>query len=430
MRLPWPHITVALTLAAMCGCSGNMGLYVPIDTASTQPTDNPTAAAKAPAARTPTASIDEPITESADFAEPTHPVSAPAASDTGSNPRFASDPAIDEPLRKKFTNGLNLWGELPGQNDDAPRDATLNIRQVSYTREGADFDATITPDGKHLFYASTRHRKTADIYMKSVDGQTVTQFTSDPANDVMPAVSPDGSMVAFCSDRSGNWDIYVKRIEGGKTIQITQDPAHEVHPSWSPDGTELIFSALGRQSGKWEMVVVDVDFNAKRRFIGFGLFPEFSPDGRKIVYQRARFRGTRTFSVWTMDYADGEGRHPTEIAGATNAAVINPTSSPDGRRVAFATVLNPTSDDPTARPESANLWIINVDGTGRVKLTNDTYANLQPTWSPDGTIFFVSNRSGYDNIWSVRPVEGMLTARSRELSPTPSGTAVEVPTDP
>ncbi|MBI1369234.1 MAG: hypothetical protein GC162_11350 [Planctomycetes bacterium] len=321
---------------------------------------------------------------------------------------------------------LSLWGELPGSEKGAnPTDASDNLRQVTFSREGSDYDVNIDPTGQWLVFASTRHRATADIYLKRVDGNTTTQLTNDPGNDVMPAFSPDGKQIAFASDRAGNWDIYVQGVDGGAPVQLTNDPSQELHPSWSPDGKQIVFSSLGTQSGQWEMVVIDVENTARRKFIGFGLFPTFSPDGKKIAFQRARFRGTRTFSVWTIDYVNGEGMHPTEIAVATNAAVISPAWSPDGKKLAFTTVVNPPSE-PGAKPQFAELWMINVDGTGRTKLTNDKYANTQPVWGPSGALFFVSNRAGFDNIWSVHAGQSMMAGAEDNKATTPQAS---VPTE-
>ncbi len=299
-------------------------------------------------------------------------------------------------------SALGLFGEMPGSPRSTPDGAVDNMRQITFTQEGADLDVEVDRNGNYMVFASTRHRPTTDIYYQKIGGNTVTQLTSDPANDRMPAISPDGTRLAFCSDRSGSWDIYVKDLRGGKAIQITADPANEVHPSWSKNGNELVFSSLGRQSGQWELVVVNVANPAERRFIGYGLFPTFSPNGEKILFQRARFRGTRWFSIWTIDYMNGEAMRPTEIAASANAAAISPAWSPDGKRIVFSTVVNP-SEDPAARPANADIWVVNVDGTGRLRLNADSYVNVQPTWGADGNIYFVSNRNGHDNLWAVTP---------------------------
>jgi TolB protein len=227
----------------------------------------------------------------------------------------------------------------------------------------------------------------------------------------MPVFSPDGKHVAFASNRSGNWDIYLTDLDGSQPVQLTSDPTDEIHPSFSPDGSKLVYCSYGRQSGQWEMVVIDVDNPARKRFIGFGLFPEWSPQGDKILFQRARQRGTRWFSVWTLDYQDGEGVRPTEVAASANAGAITPRWSADGQHIVFCTVLNPDQIEAAAAPQ-ADVWLMAADGSDRVNLTRNQFANTQPIWSPDGSIYFVSNRGVAEtqNIWALKPDAAMRVA--------------------
>ncbi len=347
---------------------------------------------------------------------------------TNDNPRpapaFVNMVSAADPGR--YVGTMNLYGEMPGSPKTIPNDALDNLQQVSFTREGADFDADVDPTGQWLIYASTRHRPTSDLYIKRVEGTAITQLTDDPANDTMPAISPNGKLVAFCSDRSGSWDLYIKPVSGGKAVQLTSGPAQDLHPSWSPDGGKIVYSSLGEQSGQWELAIIDVANPINKQFIGYGLFPEFSPTGNKIAFQRARFRGTRWFSLWTIDYIDGEASQPTEVAVSTNAAVITPTWSPDGKRLAFVTVVNP-GNDPRVRPDNSNLWVINADGTGRINLTNDRYVNLQPTWGRNGRLYFVTNRGAADNIWATRVDQPLLAGSGSEKEP--AQTQAMVPTE-
>ncbi len=297
----------------------------------------------------------------------------------------------------------------------SPMDAQDNLRRVTFTDEGADFDLAVDPTGRWLAYASTRHRDTADLYLQSTAGTAVTQLTTDPGNDVMPAISPDGRSVAFASDRGGSWDLYLMDLAGGPALRLTDDGAQNIHPSFSPDGRQLVYCSFGSRSGVWELVLIDLARPSHRRIIGHGLFPRWSPTGDTIVYQRARERGSRWFSVWTLDLVDGQATRLTEVAASSNAAVITPSWSPDGRSLVFCTVVGPTPDRDDADAPRADIWVCNADGSGRSRLTHGPYANYQPTWSSDGTVFFVSDRGvgGVENVWAVRPDVAVNLARQR-----------------
>jgi TolB protein len=343
-------------------------------------------------------------------------------------PTGAQAPAYTAPFGGN-PGQFNLYGQLDHEDPrrSSPLDAQDNVRRVTFTTEGADFDVTADRRGEYLFFASTRHRETADIYRQKVGGTAVTQLTTDPANDVMPAISPDGTQMAFASDRAGTWDIYLMDINGGQTVKLTNDEAHNIHPSFSRDGRQLVYCSYGSQSGTWELVLIDLSQPTKKRIIGHGLFPVFSPTEDTIAFQRARERGSRWFSVWTVDIVDGEAISPTEVAVSSNAAVITPEWSPDGRNLVFCTVIDPANDDPT-RPTKADIWVVNRDGTGRSKLTTGDFANLQPTWSPDGSVYFISDRGerGIENIWSVRPDQAVVLAQTQRV---PADTAqATVPT--
>ncbi|MEM7681107.1 MAG: DPP IV N-terminal domain-containing protein [Planctomycetota bacterium] len=329
-------------------------------------------------------------------------------------------------------NPVSVYG-LPGAGAQraatSPLDGGANLDRITFTAEGADFDVDVDPTGRKLVFASTRHRATSDLYLQAVGGSAVTQLTSSAGNDVMPQFSPDGKHVVFASDRSGNWDIYLVPLAGGKPIQITSDTTDELHPSFSPDGKQLVYCTYGNATGQWQLVVIDLDRPAAARFIGPGMFPEWSPTSDRIVFQRSRERGTRWFSVWTVDLEDGEATRPTEVAASPNAALITPSWSPDGQMIVFSTVTDPAGVEDSA-PRAADVWVMAADGSQRFRVTDGVFANLAPTWSPDAKLYFVSDRSrdGAENVWSIRPEGlGRLVRGPRATEPE-STTTVLAPT--
>ena len=331
------------------------------------------------------------------------PASAPASSvalgPSFMGPDIAGGPApVAAPryvgMLDRFTS--DSGGDADGLN------AHSGLAQVSFTDDGADFDPEISPDGRWLTYASTRHAETSDIYRKQVDGRTMTRLTSDPAEDAMPSVSPDGRWITFASDRTGNWDVWMMPAEGGPATQLTFESDDELHPSFCPEGDRIAYSRHNGHTGRWEIWSFEIARPGVRTYVCDGLFPRWSPDPSRssLLFQRARERGSRFYGVWTVEFTDGGASSPTEIVSATDAAIMHPAWSPDGRRICFSTVVRPRGT--TAWSEVADLWVIGVDGTGRSRLTAGRFRNLQPTWSPDGRIYFVSDRGGSECLWSLR----------------------------
>ena len=346
----------------------------------------------------------------------------------------------DAEARRSMDAAVALYGEAPfaGNTVGHPRgepilDGMESLQRVTFAGEGAAFDPCVSADGTFMVFASTQHRQTADIYRKSTDGMTITQLTADPAHDVMPSISPDGQRIAFASNRAGSWDIYVMSTDGGQAVQLTSDSTHELHPSWSPDGERIVFCRLGQVSGQWELWVMDLDQPVNTEFVGYGLFPEWCPVAQtgnfgrdRILFQRSRERGSRAFSIWTIEYKPGDASSPTEIAASQIAAIINPTWSPDGDWVVFATVPNPGARGELAqgKPVSSDLWLTSIEGTARVNLTMGRFTNVMPTWGPRGRVYFVSDRQGVDNIWSIGTDKAIAAATGQ----TPNRGVANVPT--
>jgi TolB protein len=348
---------------------------------------------------------------------------------------------VPSPRAARLADDAAFGRPVVDATSTASVDTPEGLVRLSFAEEGADFNPRISRDGTWMVFASTQHRNTADLYKAQVGGRTVTQLTNDPANDVMPAISPDGSRIAFASDRSGRWNLYMISSSGGQAVQLTNDHAHDLHPSWSPDGTRLVFCRLGARSGRWELWVLDLARAASPEFIGYGAFPEWCPvpgagnDGAdRIVFQRGRERGDRAFSIWTIDYRPGSSGNPTQVVSGRTFSAINPTWSPDGRWIAFTSVpldavQEWTAGEPGAAPDAqrTELWITAVDGSARVNVASGPHSHVMPVWSTDNRITFVSDRGGTDNIWSISAEKALAAAAGITASGHPRNAAAPGP---
>ncbi|MEM1013778.1 MAG: DPP IV N-terminal domain-containing protein [Planctomycetota bacterium] len=318
----------------------------------------------------------------------------------------------------------NAFGEFEGEGERPykPVAGRAGYQQHTYVDEGFDTDVAVSPDGEAIAFASTRHSQRSDIYLQSTSGLAVTKLTTDPADDAFPSFSPQGDRIAFCSNRAGNWDVYVMDRDGRNVTAITQGTGHDLHPSFSPDGRKLVFCRIGSRSDQWELWTADIA-TGEKTMIGFGLFPDWSPrmDKDVIAFQRARQRGGRWFSLWTLELDNGEPTNVTEVAMSTNAALVAPAWSPDGMKIAFATVVEPGAGMPDT--DSAvgrqDIWTIDADGTNRHRITDGKGTYATPSWAENGRVFFVSDRGGTECVWSAR-ADATNLSRMATRPPTPA----------
>ena len=232
------------------------------------------------------------------------------------------------------------------------------------TRDGAP---DWSPDSQSIVFAAEIGVGKGDLYMMDADGSHRRQLTDTPAAEESPAMSPDGSHVAFESDRDGNSEIYVMDLPSRRVRRLTKDPARDLAPAWSPDGARIAFMSDRHNRASTDIYTMKADGSDVQQLTGnlSNWAPQYSPDGRELAYQVDR-------DVFVMDLATRAVRRLT--FDPQNG--MNPTWSPDGTRIAFVT---------TRGQHKAEIYVMNADGTNQHVLVSMAIGDaIDPRWSPDG----------------------------------------------
>jgi Tol biopolymer transport system component len=218
---------------------------------------------------------------------------------------------------------------------------------------------------------------------------SLTQLTSQPGPEWFPSLSPDGINLAYSSRETGNADIYLKRVGGERIINLTEDSsAEDLQPAYSPDG-ELIAFRSARDGGG--IFLMGATGESVKRLTDFGYNPAWSPNGKEIAYAtEVTFSGPGRIGsqskIWAVNVASGESRLITEGDG------VQPTWSPGGSRIAYWASIGGQRD----------IWTIPANGGESVPVTNDVHIDWNPVWSPDGkSLYFSSDRGGSMDLWRV-----------------------------
>ncbi len=247
------------------------------------------------------------------------------------------------------------------------------------------FPTPILPPGGNgqIAFQSQRNSNSDDIWVMNPDGSSQTNLTNSLSpDDIDPDWSPDGTKIAFSSTIDGPLpphgtfgDIYVMDADGSNRIRLTNDPAGDVSPFWSPDGTKIGFTrAIGNDFEVW---VMDADgsnqINLTNHPARDGIAGAcWSPDGGKIAFTTDRDSGDG--EIYVMD---ANGSNPINLTNRPGGDG-NPDWSPDGTKIAFTNF--------TQGPQASDIYVMDANGANQVRLTHPSpHIDDWPAWSPDGT---------------------------------------------
>ena len=222
-------------------------------------------------------------------------------------------------------------------------------------------DVRISPDGKDIVFCYK-----GDIYRVAAQGGHALQLTTQDSYECSPVWSPDGSQIAFASDRNGNFDIYVMPAEGGAARRLTTNSNAETPSAFTPDGRYVLFSAsiqdpassaLFPTSAMTELYRVPTEGGRTEQVLGTPAEAvAFDASGKYLYYQdkkgfedewRKHHTSSITRDIWVYDTETGRHTNLTAHEGEDR----NPVLSPDGQTLYFLSERNGGSFNVYAFPK-------------------------------------------------------------------------------
>jgi Tol biopolymer transport system component/DNA-binding winged helix-turn-helix (wHTH) protein len=291
--------------------------------------------------------------------------------------------------------GTFLYLKLRGKSSAPETHAKTTLVRLT-SNSAFDGGSAWSPDGSRIAFWSNRDGK-AEIYVMNTDGSNVKRLTNNLSDDVGPKWSPDGNKILFDSERDGNKEVYVMDADGGNQTRLTRNNATDSATSWSPDGSQIAFASNRDHVSPFDfdIYLMSADGSNVRKIVEdreYDAEPKWSPDGKKILFISGR---NGNFDLYVTNIDGTEQRNLTADYDKNDIA---PAWSPDGNNIAFVRTVQ----------GKEQIFVMNADGSNPKRVTNNSSNNAQPAWSPDGSkLVFQTDRDGNFEI-TVMSVDGEL----------------------
>jgi len=216
-------------------------------------------------------------------------------------------------------------------------------------------------------------------------------LTTGVGPELGPSLSPDGRFVVYSARPAGNWDVFLLRVGGERPMSLTGDSeSDDLQPVFSPDGEQVAFRSARSGGG---LFLMGATGESVRRLADFGWNPSWSPDGREVAFAtlpvfHSPFDRPAKSELWAVEVASGRTRR------ISPGDAVQPSWSPGGHRIAYWGLPDGSSQ--------RDIWTVPARGGEPVAVTRDEAVDWNPVWSPDGAwLYFSSNRGGSMNLWRV-----------------------------